>query len=171
MSEEEERKQRRIATRVEQRTREVCGGVAGVAAVAGLLVLGSMEHAASGAIGVLQPAAAFLLATSVASAARYLGDPVGDPGRGKREERATVPKSPLRLWLGCFAAIWTAIVATQVLPGLIAAATIPAPKDFAVRAPSGSVVRVEAGTRMSRIAVRLPEGAAATRDVSVRVVR
>jgi hypothetical protein len=169
--EDEEKAERRLARSAEQRTKEVCCRVAVTCAVLGVVALASMACAAWRATGVLQPAAAFLLATSVAAAARCIVAPAAEVGLRRAETRTTASSSPLRMWLGCFAAIWSGITASQVLPGLISRAIVPAPRAIRVRAPAGTFVRVTSETRSSRISLRLPEAGAGQKPVSVRVIR
>ncbi len=167
----EEKKERRLARRAEQRTKEVCCGVAVICTVLGVIALVLMDSDACRATGALQPAAAFFWATSVAAAARCIVAPATETGARRAEARTIASPSTLRMWLGCFAAIWSGITASQVLPRLISQATVPAPSAIRVRAPGGASVRITSETRSSQISVRLPEGGAGQKTVSVRLIR
>lgn len=102
--------------RSERRRR--CGAtwISSVAGGLGATCLGALVVTSYHA-DVLEPAAAFTLATGIVAGMRALDGPIRAGARLRPEEKATPAFAALKLWLGCFAAIWAALAASHALFG------------------------------------------------------
>lgn len=172
MTEEEREEQEREAKRrAERLNRIVSAWVAGATASAGLALLASMAWPDWRDAGVLQPSASFLLATGIVTASRALDGVVEGAGRRKPDERPSGSFLLLRLWLSCFAVIWAAITASQVLPALSTTVTAAAPTTINATVPPGATVHARTGARSSQVFVRLPADGTKAEAVAVRIGR
>lgn len=120
-----------------------------------LAVLG-MQHEISQGAAVLQPAVAFLLATSITAGSRGLEGPVSITERRRPDERKTGPMPLVKVWLGCFAMIWLGLTASQLLASLPAAFKTTAE----IRVAAGTSVDVKDVLGHSQTRISVPAGGA-----------